>query len=120
MTVEQAVVALEREGWRALAAGRGRDFYEEVLLDDAVMVFPVGAFGKAESLQGLAGAAPWDAYELRDVRVVHPVEGTATVVYSVVADRKGQPAYRALMSSTYVCCEGKWRLALHTQTPVAG
>jgi Domain of unknown function (DUF4440) len=115
--VEQTLIALERAGWEALVSGRGVAFYQDVFLDDGVMIFPIGAFGKAAALQGLASAPPWDSYELHDIRVLPLSETTGSVVYTVEARRQGQPAYRAVMSSTYALHEGTWKLALHTQTP---
>jgi Domain of unknown function (DUF4440) len=117
--LRQALIAVERAGWEALAAGRGVAFYQDVLLDEGLMVFPVGAFGKAEALQGIAGAPPWDRYELRDLRVIALGREAASVVYRVEAERAGYPVYRAIMSSTYVRQQGAWKLVLHTQTPTA-
>jgi hypothetical protein len=115
--LEQTLIGLERAGWEALASDRGVRFYQDVLLDTGVMIFPVGVFGKAEALQGIASAPPWDRYELREVRVLRLGESAASVVYAVEAQRADQPAYRARMSSTYVRREDGWKLALHTQTP---
>ena len=117
--LEHTLIALERAGWEALTAGRGVAFYQDVLVDDGLMIFPVGVFGKAEALQGLATAPPWNRYELRDLRVLALGAEAATVVYAVEAQRADQQVYRALMSSTYVRQQGSWKLALHTQTPIA-
>jgi hypothetical protein len=40
------------------------------------------------------------------------------VTYRASATRAGEPPYRALMSSVYVRVDGRWRLALHQQTPL--
>jgi uncharacterized protein DUF4440 len=115
--LEQTLIALERAGWQALAAGRGVAFYQDVLLDEGLMIFPVGAFGKGDALQGLASAPPWDTYDLRSIRVLQLSEASASVIYAVEAQRAGQPTYQAVMSSTYVLRQATWKLALHTQTP---
>jgi hypothetical protein len=52
------------------------------------------------------------------VKVLRLADGAASVVYRVEAQRADQPAYRALMSSTYIRVDGAWKLALHTQTPL--
>jgi hypothetical protein len=39
------------------------------------------------------------------------------VVYTVTAQRAGEEAYQAVMSSTFVRREGAWKLAFHQQTP---
>ena len=117
--LEQTLIALERAGWEALTGGRGVAFYQEVFLDEGLMLFPVGTFGKADALQALATAPPWARYELRQLRVLPLSESTASVVYDVEASRAEQPPYRAVMSSTYVWRQGTWKLALHTQTPTS-
>ncbi len=40
------------------------------------------------------------------------------MVYTGTARRDGQPDFTAVMSSVYVVVDGRWRLALYTQTPV--
>jgi hypothetical protein len=117
--LEQTLIALERAGWEALAGGRGLAFYQDVFVDEGLMLFPTGALSKADVLQGLASAPPWDSYQLRHLRVLPLSDGTASVVYAVEARRAGQPPYRAVMSSTYVWRQGTWKLALHTQTPTS-
>ena len=118
MTTEQTLIALERAGWAALAEGRGVQFYEEVFLDDGLMLLPVGAFNKTDSLEGLSSAPPWASYDLRNLRTLQLSSDVASVIYEIEAQRTGQPVYKAALSSTYVQRHGAWKLALHTQTPL--
>ncbi|MQA97010.1 MAG: hypothetical protein GEV11_21055 [Streptosporangiales bacterium] len=53
--VDHALVELEHAGWDALSRGQEAVFYGEIMLDDGVMVFPIGILGKRDALNGLAG-----------------------------------------------------------------
>jgi Domain of unknown function (DUF4440) len=69
----QELIALEEQGWRALSTGgeAAQAFYDAVLTDDAVMVFPRGLLleGKAQIL-GAIDAQPWTAFRLDGPRVI--------------------------------------------------
>lgn len=114
---EHGVVALEREGWEALAGDDPVGWWADRLDEQALMVFPGFVASREQALQGMAEAPPWAWFRLDDVRAVD-LGDTALVVYSAAARRDGQPEYRALMASTWVRRAGEWRLALHQQTPV--
>ena len=115
----EELLELEALGWQALAVGGDGavGFYDDILADDAIMLFP-GALtvqGRPAILASMGGP-PWTSYRLADQQV-HPL-GTdaAAVTYRVTAEREGQ-SYDALISSVYVRRDGRWRLALHQQTP---
>lgn len=114
------LIELERQGWRALATAgdAGRKFYEAVLRDDAVMLFPGGMRieGRARILESL-GAQPWESFQIDDPKVFQLGAEAATVVYKVTAQRRGNAPYTALISSTYVRAT-TWQLVVHQQTPV--
>jgi hypothetical protein len=114
------VVALERAGWDALSSGRGADHYREHLAAGALMAFPFGVLDRTEALEAIASAAPWSRYAMSDARVVRLGSEAALVVYSVVAERVGEPPFTAVLSSTFVRQGGDWRLAFHQQSPTAG
>jgi hypothetical protein len=63
------------------------------------------------------GGAPWASYRLEEPQVHALGENAAVVTYGVVAQREGSPPYSALISSTYVRRDARWRLAFHQQTP---
>lgn len=109
--------ALERQGWEALCGPKGADFYNDLMADDGVMVFPGVVLDKAATVDAIAGASAWQSFDLTDVNVVDAAPDTAFVTYSATAQRAGQASYRALMSSVYVRRDGRWRLVLHQQTP---
>jgi hypothetical protein len=60
---------------------------------------------------------PWSSYELADARVLPVGQDGAVVAYRATASRDGGE-YTALFASTYVRQAGRWRLAVHQQTPV--
>jgi hypothetical protein len=116
--MEDELLALEDEGWRALSSESGAGFYERHLAEDAAMIFPFGVMDRSATIEAIAGAPPWQSYAIQDARVITLDENSAVVVYRATAQRAGQPEYRALMSSTYVRRNGDWKLALHQQTPL--
>ena len=110
--------ALERAGWEALSGAEGATFYEDVMADDGLMVFPWGMLlDKRETLDALRREVPWSEFELADVRVVHATADAGLVTYRANARRDGQEPYRALMTTAYARRDGRWRLVLHQQTP---
>ena len=109
--------ALERAGWDALSGTEGAAFYEDVMADDGLMMFPGMVMDKPESLRAIAGAAPWSTFNLHDMRVIEATPDAAVVTYGASAQRSGEGAYQALMTSVYARRDGRWRLVLHQQTP---
>ena len=88
------------------------------MLDAGLMVFPGVVMTKSEAIGAIRSAPPWSRYELRDVRVAQDGD-VATVTYEAVAWRGDDAPYRAVMSSTYLWREARWRLFLHPQSPIA-
>ena len=109
---------LERRGWKALAGHDGAAFYDALMADDGVMVFPGVVMDRSESLRAIAAATPWESFELSDIRVIEASADAGIVTYRAVAQRPGEHPYRALMSSAYAR-RGRWQLVLHQQTPGA-
>jgi hypothetical protein len=107
---------LERAGWQALSGAGGADFYSDVMAEDGLMVFPGLVMDKAAALAAIRSVAPWTSFELRDIRVAEPGPDTAIVVYLARAERRGQPEYRATMSSVYARRGDHWLLVLHQQS----
>lgn len=110
------LLILEQHGWEALASGSeaANLFYEKLLREDAVMIFPGGMriVGRQQILQSLDDQ-PWDSYEIHETKVVDIDANTKTLVYRVAARREGSPLYEALISSTYVFTNDTWKLVLH-------
>ena len=117
--MQSNLVELEEKGWTALSSGveESRKFYESILSNQAVMLFPGGLYmnGKAEILKSLA-AQPWKSFQIENLEVVSLSENSAVVIYKVTAQREGTEPYKALISSTYALVNGDWKLFVHHQT----
>lgn len=113
-------IALEEQGWQALSSTgeQAAAFYDDVLDQEVVMLLPGGLLldDRATIIESMSGP-PWSAYELNDVRTLHPSPGTAVVIYSVVARRGDAAPYSALVSSTYARRDQGWKMVVHQQTP---
>jgi hypothetical protein len=111
------LVDLEREGWAALVAGNGGAYYRNHLSANALMAFPFGVLTRAAAVEAMDSAPPWDSFEISDTRVVELGQGAAILAYRVVAQRRGQEPYAAILSSTFVRDGEDWKLAFHQQSP---
>ncbi|MFW7414615.1 nuclear transport factor 2 family protein [Demequina sp. SO4-18] len=116
---EEQLVALETHGWEALTNGHAREFYDDVLTEDAVMVFPFGVMERDDAIDGMAESRRWQDYELEDVTVHDLGSGVAVVAYRVRARRVEEPPFEAMLSSTYMRSSDGWRMMLHQQSPTA-
>ncbi|MFW2512911.1 nuclear transport factor 2 family protein [Demequina sp. SO4-13] len=116
---QEQLVALERHGWESLTNGHAREFYDDVLADEAVMVFPFGVMERDDAIDGMAESRRWQDYELEDVTVHDLGEGLAVVAYRVRARRVEEPPFEAMLASTYVRSSEGWRMMLHQQSPSA-
>lgn len=116
---KQQLIALERAGWEALTAGRAREFYDEVLAHDAVMVFPFGVMERADAIDSMAESRRWQSFEMDNVTVHDIGAGLAVVAYRVVAHRDDEPPFEAMLASTYVRARRGWRMMMHQQSPLA-
>jgi hypothetical protein len=110
------LIELERQGWEKLCTEGGADYYRELLAEDALLVFPFGVMTRDEAIDSMAAATPWSSFEMKDARVISLTPDTGVVVYSVVAQREGQDEFRAVLSSTFVRRDGRWRQTFHQQS----
>jgi uncharacterized protein (TIGR02246 family) len=107
---------LERDGWSALSGPDGAAFYESVMAEDGLMVFPGTVMSKREALAAIRAAPPWRRFELSEVRTA--VDGdVGLIAYQATAVREPSSAYVATMTSVYVRRGGQWLLLLHQQSP---
>lgn len=114
------LLALERQGWTALCDGTAAAFYGRTMTADGVMVLANGqVMTREDVVASLDGAPGWDGFDLAEVRTIPLGEDSSALVYRATA-RRGEVAFEGWMSSTYVRRDGAWRLAVYTQTPVAG
>lgn len=114
-----SLLTLERAGWDSLCDQTGGSFYGGLMIDDALTVLVNGMTVNRDTVVASLGESPaWDAYEIREPRIVTMGPEVAALVYRATAQRAGEPLFEALMSSTYVLVDGQTRLALYQQTTV--
>lgn len=117
MSLAAEIEALERSGWEALAGPDGAAFYEEIMADEGLMVFPGLVLDKPETIRTIAAAGPWSSFELSDIRVVESTPDSAFITYRAAAVRPSEDPYLAMMTTVYARRDGRWRLGLHQQSP---
>jgi hypothetical protein len=113
----QELIDAEREGWEALASGHGGEHYRTHVAPTAVMAFSLRGDVEARAIDAMEAAPPWSSFDLVDPQVVELSADSGIVVYLVSAQRAGEEPYAAIVSSTFVCGDGRWLLAFHQQTP---
>ncbi|WP_010534592.1 nuclear transport factor 2 family protein [Brachybacterium squillarum] len=112
------LLALEHEGWGSLCDGTGAAFYGALMTADGVMVLAHGlTLDREQVIASLDDAPTWDAYEIREPRLIDAGREGAVLAYRGRA-RRGEDRFTALMSSHCVHRDGRWRLALYQQTVV--
>ena len=116
---DRDLLDLERQGWTALTKGgdAAAEFYGHVLAEQVLMLLPGGmvVHDRAEALEALR-LTSWTGFELQPGLVQWLGPDAAVVAYEALA-RRGEDEYHALFSSTYTRQNGKWKLAVHQQTP---
>ena len=119
--ISDQLVQLEEESWTALSSGgdTARAFFERILDDDVVMVFPGGMeMHDRDAILDSIGDQPWSWFKIESTRVIVLSETAAILTYRATAQREGEEQYAALISSGYRNTTGSWRLCFHQQTPV--
>lgn len=120
MDPHDALLGLEVAGWRSLCDGTAATFYGELLTGDALMIVAGGTvLSRDDAIRSLSGGPSWASFELDGVRSVSLGPAGAVLVYVGTARRAGEEPFIAAMASTYVLLDGRWRLALYQQTPLA-
>ncbi|MBW4647782.1 MAG: nuclear transport factor 2 family protein [Kastovskya adunca ATA6-11-RM4] len=117
----QDLINLEEQGWKILSTRRDLaiEFFEELLIDEAVMVFPGGMMMRGkQNILAVIDSQPWKSFQIEEQQVISLSLNVAAIVYKVTAQREGSDSYIALISSVYTLHEGQWKLTLHQQTPV--
>lgn len=114
------LIKIEKEGWEALSSSKeaSQNYYNSILHQDAMMMFPGGmqVKGKENILKSIS-PQPWDSFEIKNTKIISASNKVKILTYKVNAQRKSSDFYEALISSTYIFINYKWKLIFHQQTP---
>ena len=113
--MEHELLELERQFW-VKASGA---LYREHMADDGIMVFAAGILDKAQTIETIERASPWNEVTMSGVHVVELADDVAALVYDAEGRRRDNEPYRARAGSVYVRRNRTWLLALHQQTPLS-
>jgi hypothetical protein len=107
------------EGWRAILAGKGGDYYQRTMTGDALLILPGKVLGRDQVRAAFKAAAPLDRYELHEPAVIRLGEHAGVLVYRSTAWH-GDTATELQMSTTYLFDEsnGGWCIAAHQESAV--
>lgn len=116
------IIEIEKALWDGWAQADTGPFDKHVT-DDTVNATPNGiTVGKAALIKNIAaGTCKVAGYSLGDMRVVHPAENVALLVYSAEQDAvcdESRLAQHIHVTSVFVNKNGEWRVAAYTETPV--
>lgn len=108
----------EREGWAAILAGHGGEYYQRSMTRDALLVLPGSIITRNEVAAAFAVAPRWDSCDLHDPAIIRLGAHAGIVVYRAVA-RRGFEITDLTVSTTYLFDDedGGWRVAAHQQSP---
>jgi hypothetical protein len=110
---DDRVRAFEERLWTG-----GEEVYRQFVSDDCLMVLPEPPFvmsGEA-AVEAVAQTPRWSEVELRGLQIRRPREGLIVIAYEAEA-RRGEQAYRACCTSTYLRLgPEEWRVVQHQQT----
>ncbi|HYG49107.1 MAG TPA: DUF4440 domain-containing protein [Allosphingosinicella sp.] len=96
----------------------GEEVYRQFVARDCVMVVPQPPFvmGGEDAIAAVADSPRWSEVELRGLRISRPRDGLIVLAYEAAA-RRGDQAYRAYCTSTYLRLgPDEWRVVQHQQT----
>jgi hypothetical protein len=112
--LEVTLLAIDRE-----LGGGSADAYRHHLAEDAIVVVPGAVLDRDACIDSIEAAPRWDWFEISATRALQLTDRSALLNYRWTS-RRGATTYAAAMSSVYVRDDdGRWRLALHQQTPDA-
>jgi hypothetical protein len=115
MTLEQELLALEKQFWTA-----GPEFYRRHVDEQCLLAFPemVGLMSRDSVVATIKEEQRWSDLTMEEQGFLRLNDGTAVLTYHTRAHRADGGSYEALVSSAYVKRNGSWKLAFHQQTPV--
>jgi hypothetical protein len=121
----RTLIELERKFWQSMV-NQDTDTATGLLNEPALMVSPMGSIKfNHDGYRRMAeqGSSILTAFELSNVDVLFPNEGTAIVTYKVKQDLVERDSNKATTqemndTSTWIHDGEDWRCVMHTETPV--
>ena len=119
-TTEQLMIDNEKAVWQA-AKAKDVAHFNQLVAEDARMVFESGVFTRAEYLRGLPDRTITE-FNLTDFTVLKPTAQTSIVIYeaSRSGTYKGRPFPPATVreASVWVNRDGRWMAVLNQETAI--
>lgn len=111
MELRDLLVELETAGWQALVDGDGRAWFRDAV-NDPVMVVGAG-FGAVSGEAALDRLSDdtWSWFRLRAPQLLAITDDVAVLTSRLIARRDFDTEHQAVVSSTYVRVDDRWRLA---------
>lgn len=115
MTLEQELLALEKQFWTA-----GPEFYRGHVDEQCLLAFPemAGVISRDSVAATVKEDQRWTDLSMEGSGFLQLDDLTAVLTYHAKAQRADGTPYAALVSSAYVKRRSGWKLAFHQQTPV--
>ncbi|PXX71255.1 hypothetical protein DFR70_101677 [Nocardia tenerifensis] len=111
---------IEFQQWRALSAGRGAEFYDAVLAEDAVLAVPSphASLSRRIALNAVAGAPAIETYQILEFHERTLGPEAHIVFYEMYQKRVGLDGIYAAISTVYTRRHDRWLMLYHQQTPL--
>lgn len=117
MTLEQELLALEKQFWTA-----GPEFYRAHVDEQCLLAFPemAGVMSRDSVAATVKEDQRWTDLVVDEQGFLALNDAAAVLTYRAKAQRADGTPYAALVSSGYVKRKTGWMLAFHQQAPVEG
>lgn len=117
---DSTIIGIEKALWAGWAQADVAPF-EKHLTDDTVNVITTGiTVGKTDVIKDIgSGNCKVAGYSLGDMKVVHPADNVAILVYSADQDAvcdESRLASRIYVTSVFLNEDGQWRSAAYAET----
>ena len=105
------ILEKEKKSWM-----EGESYYQEILAQDAIMVFSIGVLERRKVLETVSKGPRWDTIKISEDKIIKLGDREMLLTYKVTATR-GDNEYEAFVSSIYKKQDDDWKICFHQQTP---
>ena len=116
MALKDEITEIERGFWTG-----GEDYFHTHLAETCMLAFPqmAGVYARDEVAATAKDPLRWQELAMADRGFFQPTGDTAMICYEARAVRGSGEPYRALVGTLYVLGEDGWKMAFHSQAPLA-